>query len=310
MIFPRFCTNLKGMELETLYPPCFMPDSNWFVQESQSTEWSREDNKKFESALAIYDKDTPDRWFKVAAMIPGKTVFDVIKQYRELEEDVSEIEAGRVPIPGYLASSFTFELVHNHNYDGCRRRPAPVRGSDQERKKGVPWTEEEHRRFLMGLLKYGKGDWRNISRNFVVTKTPTQVASHAQKYYIRQKVSGGKDKRRPSIHDITTVNLTETAASDKIKSPLFNVSPMNSLSKVQLDWTSHCNDGSLMVFNPNSDNLFVSSSSDITSMALKMQGQDLYDCALHEAYAKVKAPGFGMAPRDFNNEAIFGIHAL
>jgi len=300
------------MELETIYPPCFMPNSNWFVQESHSTEWTREDNKKFESALAIYDNDTPDRWFKVAAMIPGKTVFDVIKQYRELEEDVSEIEAGRVPIPGYLASSFTFELVDNHNYDGCRRRLAPVRGSDQERKKGVPWTEEEHRRFLMGLLKYGKGDWRNISRNFVVTKTPTQVASHAQKYYIRQKVSGGKDKRRPSIHDITTVNLTETSASDKNKPPV--IAPqqkLNSMSKVQLDWTSsHYNDGSLMVFNPNSDDLFVSSSSDVTSMALKMQGQDLYECALREAYAKVKVPGFSMAPRDFNNEAVFGIHAL
>lgn len=62
------------------------------------------------------------------------------------------------------------------------------------------------RRFLLGLLKYGKGDWRNISRNFVGSKTPTQVASHAQKYYQRQ-LSGAKDKRRPSIHDITTVNL-------------------------------------------------------------------------------------------------------
>ena len=62
------------------------------------------------------------------------------------------------------------------------------------------------RRFLLGLLKYGKGDWRNISRNFVVSKTPTQVASHAQKYYQRQ-LSGAKDKRRPSIHDITTGNL-------------------------------------------------------------------------------------------------------
>ena len=59
---------------------------------------------------------------------------------------------------------------------------------------------------MLGLLKYGKGDWRNISRNFVVSKTPTQVASHAQKYYQRQ-LSGAKDKRRPSIHDFTTVNL-------------------------------------------------------------------------------------------------------
>ena len=51
---------------------------------------------------------------------------------------------------------------------------------------GVPWTEEEHRRFLLGLQKLGKGDWRGISRNFVVSRTPTQVASHAQKYFIRQ----------------------------------------------------------------------------------------------------------------------------
>jgi hypothetical protein len=34
------------------------------------------------------------------------------------------------------------------------------------------------------------------------------VASHAQKYFIRLN-SGGKDKRRSSIHDITTVNLTD-----------------------------------------------------------------------------------------------------
>lgn len=72
------------------------------------------------------------------------------------------------------------------------------------------------RQFLMGLKKYGKGDWRNIARNFVTTRTPTQVASHAQKYFIRQ-VNGGKDKRRSSIHDITTVNVPDspdTGAAD------------------------------------------------------------------------------------------------
>ncbi|KEH40707.1 myb-like DNA-binding domain, shaqkyf class protein [Medicago truncatula] len=59
--------------------------------------------------------------------------------------------------------------------------------------------------FLLGLDKYGKGDWRSISRNFVVTRTPTQVASHAQKYFIRLN-SMNKDRRRSSIHDITSVN--------------------------------------------------------------------------------------------------------
>lgn len=57
----------------------------------------------------------------------------------------------------------------------------------------------------MGLAKFGKGDWRSISRNFVISRTPTQVASHAQKYFIRLN-SINKDKRRSSIHDITSVN--------------------------------------------------------------------------------------------------------
>lgn len=66
---------------------------------------------------------------------------------------------------------------------------------------GVPWTEEEHRRFLLGLQKLGKGDWRGISRNFVVSRTPTQVASHAQKYFIRQS-NMTRRKRRSSLFDM------------------------------------------------------------------------------------------------------------
>ena len=49
--------------------------------------------------------------------------------------------------------------------------------SPAECKKGVPWSEEEHRLFLLGLAKYGKGDWRSIARNFVTSRTPTQVIS-------------------------------------------------------------------------------------------------------------------------------------
>lgn len=32
-----------------------------------------------------------------------------------------------------------------------------------------------HRLFLLGLGKFGKGDWRSISRNFVISRTPTQA---------------------------------------------------------------------------------------------------------------------------------------
>ncbi|KAK1311973.1 hypothetical protein QJS10_CPA07g00859 [Acorus calamus] len=75
--------------------------------------------------------------------------------------------------------------------------------SNRGRKKGIPWTEEEHCMFLVGLKKLGKGDWRGIARDYVVSRTPTQVASHAQKYFIRQ-TNSTRRKRRPSLFDMVS----------------------------------------------------------------------------------------------------------
>lgn len=140
-------------ETEVISPASYISSSNWLLEESKSTRWTAAENKMFENALAVYDKDSPDRWQKVAAMIPGKTVVDVIKQYKELEADISNIEAGLIPLPGYGNSSpFTLEWVNNHSYDGFKhpyavggKRSSSVRPAEHERKKGVPWTEEEHK---------------------------------------------------------------------------------------------------------------------------------------------------------------------
>ncbi len=67
----------------------------------------------------------------------------------------------------------------SHPRAACPPQPAKKPKTDVpangDRRKGVPWTEEEHRLFLLGLAKFGKGDWRSIARNFVVSRTPTQV---------------------------------------------------------------------------------------------------------------------------------------
>lgn len=143
--------------METLFPSQVVSNSSGLG----GSTWTVEENKMFESALAMFEEEAPDRWFKVAAMIPGKSVYDVINQYRELVADVSDIEAGLVPIPGYLSATFTFEL--HRGFDVCRKR---VRVLDQERKKGVPWTEDEHRFLLLLLTKCCKNHPKHILKDF------------------------------------------------------------------------------------------------------------------------------------------------
>ncbi|XP_019461688.1 PREDICTED: transcription factor DIVARICATA-like [Lupinus angustifolius] len=203
-----------------------------------SSEWSWEQDKAFESALVTHPEDAPDRWEKIAANVPGKTVEEIKQHYELLVEDINQIESGCVPLPSYNSSpegsashasdEGAGKKSGHHNSDSNHGTKASR--SDQERRKGIAWTEEEHRLFLLGLEKYGKGDWRSISRNFVVTRTPTQVASHAQKYFIRLN-SMNKDRRRSSIHDITSVNNGDVSASQAPITGQTNGSAGNSTGK-------------------------------------------------------------------------------
>ncbi|KAD2394377.1 hypothetical protein E3N88_41354 [Mikania micrantha] len=60
-----------------------------------SGSWTAKQNKAFEKALAIFDKDTPDRWHNVAKAVGGKTAEEVKQHYQVLLEDVKNIESGR-----------------------------------------------------------------------------------------------------------------------------------------------------------------------------------------------------------------------
>ncbi|PPD71280.1 hypothetical protein GOBAR_DD31842 [Gossypium barbadense] len=141
------------------------------TNDDASSAWSWHQDKLFERALVMFSNDeSSDRWEKIAAQVPGKSAADVRRHYEDLEHDVLEIESGRVELPSYEG-----EL------------------------ESASWVNEL---FLIGLQKYGKGDWRSISRNAVVSRTPTQVASHAQKYFLRLNSVNEKNKKRSSIHDL------------------------------------------------------------------------------------------------------------
>ncbi|MQL97434.1 hypothetical protein Taro_030123 [Colocasia esculenta] len=74
--------------------------------------------------------------------------------------------------------------------------------------KGQPWSSEEHCLFLLGMKSCGKGDWRSISKYFVLSRTPTQIASHAQKFFTRQEKEKRKRALKQRAHDTNAYTAT------------------------------------------------------------------------------------------------------
>lgn len=135
--------------------------------------WSREEEKAFENAIAVHwTDDCKEVWDKIAPMVPGKTVDELKKHYQFLVEDVNAIEAGNVPLPNYgAADEASSSSIKDHpglssatsdkrsncgfggGFSGLGHDSAAQGGkggsrSEQERRKGIPWTEEEHRYVL------------------------------------------------------------------------------------------------------------------------------------------------------------------
>ncbi|RZB41919.1 tRNase Z TRZ1 isoform X1 [Glycine soja] len=120
-----------------------------------SSEWSREQDKAFKNALATHPEDDSDRWEKIAADVPGKTIEEIKQHYELLVEDINQIESGCVPLPSYNSSS---EGSTSHasdegagkkgsgpgHYSGESNHGTKASRSDQERRKGIAWTEDEH----------------------------------------------------------------------------------------------------------------------------------------------------------------------
>ncbi|KAK6775776.1 hypothetical protein RDI58_026777 [Solanum bulbocastanum] len=78
-------------------------------------------------------------------------------------------------------------------------------------KKGNPWTEDEQIAFLKGLDFHGKGNWAKIAKDFVPSRTSTQVASHAQKYFMRLlDANERKYRKKSSVFDLRLDQLEET----------------------------------------------------------------------------------------------------
>ncbi|XP_020550455.1 transcription factor SRM1-like [Sesamum indicum] len=117
--------------------------------DSATAVWSRQEDKILEQALVEFLVGIDHRWRRIAEFLPGKSPDEVRLHYEALLHDIVEIDSGRVELPGYSDESAPL------GWDEHARLRAPgqisfgggnrSRHSEVERKKGTPWTEDEHR---------------------------------------------------------------------------------------------------------------------------------------------------------------------
>ncbi|KAH7849874.1 hypothetical protein Vadar_024235 [Vaccinium darrowii] len=95
-------------------------------------EWTFEENKLFENAIAEFDHNSSDIFRKIASRVPGKTIDQIMEHCKALVDDVDMIEQGLVPLPDYK-DAINNDVIKWRNNSGHRSR-----------RKAIPWTKEEH----------------------------------------------------------------------------------------------------------------------------------------------------------------------
>ncbi|XP_076862935.1 dnaJ homolog subfamily C member 2 [Brachyhypopomus gauderio] len=72
-----------------------VPSERFDGSGSDSNPWTTEEQKLLEQALKTYPVNTPERWDKIAAAVPGRTKKDCMKRYKELAEMIKAKKAAQ-----------------------------------------------------------------------------------------------------------------------------------------------------------------------------------------------------------------------
>lgn len=96
-------------------------------------QWTRADDKDFESALVIFPEGSPYFLENIAQTLK-KTVDEVNSHYNTLVHDVDLIESGKFVLPKYPDDDYVTLTEASRS-----------RNKGTGKKNGIPWSQNEHR---------------------------------------------------------------------------------------------------------------------------------------------------------------------
>ncbi|CAN6175265.1 unnamed protein product [Urochloa humidicola] len=195
-------------------------------------EWTSSEGEEFKELFAeLRSKRSSDRMEALAKRFPAKSIEQLRDKYAEVFADMLIAETDGEPsrddatidwddwyklLEGDTHDLVLDPLVQTPLSEPSKQLLFEPAGDEEEiqkshckssRKRKQSWTSEEQRQFLHGVNCLGRGSWKFISEYFVPSRTPAQVASHAQKYFNRIKKNEVDDTRqRHSINDIRLVD--------------------------------------------------------------------------------------------------------
>ncbi len=112
------------------------------------------------------------------------------------------------------------------------------------------WTEEEHKKFLEGILEYGN-EWKKVQK-VIKTRSSTQARSHAQKFFLKIKKNLNELNSKNNLNidfNVIIKYIIATLSDDKNKEIVLNENQREKLLKIIYYKYNNDND------NLNDDNL-------------------------------------------------------
>ena len=165
------------------FDPNFQPMLNIFPQKACIKNHNYESIIKNSYSLEKYSNSSDDERPKEFMPTQKSTkafheIFNITNEKNSLEQNqMFKIEEN--------TNKEINNSLENNGQNNSSKENENISNSNLNEFHSGRWTNEEHNKFIEGILKYGN-EWKKV-QNLIKTRSSTQARSHAQKFFLRLK---------------------------------------------------------------------------------------------------------------------------